>query len=51
MALGSHGERDTRERATRPGFIKANDRDKLDALIAGTGRVTHELLRSLDPTT
>ena len=50
IALGSHGELDTQcELATRRKFIKSVDQHKLVALIAETGRVTHGLLRSLDP--
>ena len=44
IALGSHGELDTQcEIATRRGFIKVEARDKLQDLIAETGRVTHGL--------
>ncbi len=50
IALGSHGELDTQcEIATRRGFIKSADRERVEALIAETGRVTRGLLRSLDP--
>jgi four helix bundle protein len=51
IALGSHGELDTQcELATRRKFIDAHHRGGLEALIAEVGRVTHGLLRSLDPT-
>jgi four helix bundle protein len=51
ISLGSHGELDTQcELATRRGFIKIADRADLESLIAEVGRVSHGLLRSLDPT-
>jgi four helix bundle protein len=49
IALGSHAELDTQcEIATRRKFIRSQEGDKLQALIAEVGRVTHGLLRSLD---
>jgi four helix bundle protein len=51
ISLGSHGELDTQcEIATRRRFIAAHDRAALESLIGEVGRVTHGLLRSLDPT-
>jgi four helix bundle protein len=51
IALGSHGELDTQcELATRRKFIGADHQAALESLIAEVGRVTHGLLRSLDPT-
>jgi four helix bundle protein len=51
IALGSHGELDTQcELATRRRFLRDGDSRRLNELIAETGRVTHGLLRSLDPT-
>jgi four helix bundle protein len=51
IALGSHGELDTQcELAARRKFIRADDRAGLESLIAEVGRITHGLLRSLDPT-
>ena len=51
VALGSHGELDTQcELATRTGFIGHSDWSRLEKAIAETGRVTHGLLRSLEPT-
>ena len=51
IALGSHGELDTQcELATRRRFIHTDDQAALESLIAEVGRVTHGLLRSLEPT-
>jgi four helix bundle protein len=48
IALGSHGELDTQcELATRCGFLKPNDRDRLNRLLDDVGRLTHGLLRSI----
>jgi four helix bundle protein len=50
IALGSHAELDTQcEIASRRCFITADDRKRVEALIAEVGRVTHGLVRSLDP--
>jgi four helix bundle protein len=50
IALGSHGELDTQcELATRRKFIRADQQAALESLLAEVGRVTHGLLRSLDP--
>jgi four helix bundle protein len=50
IALGSHAELDTQcEIATRRRFINADDRRRVENLIAEVGRVTHGLVRSLDP--
>lgn len=50
IALGSHAELDTQcELASRRRFIDAADRERVEALIAEVGRVTHGLVRSLDP--
>ena len=49
IALGSHPELDTQcELASRRRFITAENRSRLEALIAEVGRVTHGLVRSLD---
>jgi len=51
IALGSHAELDTQcELASRRRFISGDDRTRLEALIAEVGRITHGLVRSLDPT-
>ena len=51
IALGSHAELDTQcELATRRNYVPAKLRADLEALIAEVGRVTHGLLRSIDPT-
>jgi four helix bundle protein len=51
IALGSHAELDTQcEIATRRNYIRHDARSELQALIAEVGRVTHGLLRSVDPT-
>jgi four helix bundle protein len=50
IALGSHGELDTQcELASRRRFIIAEDRNRLETLIAEVGRLTHGLIRSLNP--
>jgi four helix bundle protein len=50
IALGSHAELDTQcELASRRRFIDAADRRRVEDLIAEVGRVTHGLVRSLDP--
>ena len=50
IALGSHAELDTQcELATRRHFINADDRARVERLIAEVGRITHGLVRSLDP--
>ena len=50
IALGSHAELDTQcELASRRHFISEEDRMRVEALIADVGRVTHGLVRSLDP--
>jgi four helix bundle protein len=52
IALGSHAELDTQcELASRRRFITAEQRHRLEGLIAEVGRVTHGLARSLDPST
>jgi four helix bundle protein len=49
IALGSHAELDTQcELASRRHFITAENRSRLEDLIAEVGRVTHGLARSLD---
>src|SRR5436190_15569383 len=49
IALGSHAELDTQcELASRRRFITAENRSRLEDLIAEVGRVTHGLARSLD---
>ena len=51
IALGSPAELDTQcELASRRRFIVEEDRIRVEALIAEVGRVTHGLVRSLDPT-
>jgi four helix bundle protein len=51
IALGSHGELDTQcQLATRRRFLREGDSQRINELIAETGRVMHGLLRSLDPT-
>jgi four helix bundle protein len=51
IALGSHGELDTQcELATRRKFLTISDRCRVDGLLGDVGRLTHGLLRSLDPT-
>ena len=51
IALGSHAELDTQcELASRRRFISGDDRTRLEAPIAEVGRITHGLVRSLDPT-
>ena len=51
IALASHAELDTQcEIATRRNYIRQDARAELQALIAEVGRVTHGLLRSVDPT-
>jgi four helix bundle protein len=50
IALGSHGELDTQcELATRRKFISATDVPRVQSLLGDVGRLTHGLLRSLDP--
>jgi four helix bundle protein len=50
IALGSHAELDTQcELATRRRFISANDKRRIEDLIAEVGRITHGLAASLDP--
>jgi len=50
IALGSHAELDTQcELASRRRFITAENRTRLEDLIAEVGRVTHGLVRSLAP--
>ena len=50
IALGSHGELDTQcELATRRKFIAATDLRRVHDLLGDVGRLTHGLLRSLDP--
>ncbi len=50
IALGSHAELDTQcELATRRRFIAGADCKPLENLVVEVGRVTHGLLRSLDP--
>jgi four helix bundle protein len=49
IALGSHAELDTQcELASRRRFITAENRSRLEDLLAEVGRVTHGLVRSLD---
>jgi len=50
IRLGSHAELDTQcELATRRRFISVADQKRVEALLAEVGRVTHGLVRSLDP--
>jgi four helix bundle protein len=50
IALGSHAELDTQcELATRRRFIAGADSKFLENLVAEVGRLTHGLLRSVDP--
>ena len=50
IALGSHGELDTQcELATRRKLIAIAARPRVNALLEDVGRLTHGLLRSLDP--
>jgi four helix bundle protein len=50
IALGSHGELDTQcELATRINFITPATRVRIDELLGDVGRLTHGLLRSVDP--
>ena len=50
IALGSHGELDTQcELATRRNFITPRQHRMAMALLGDVGRLTHGLLRSLDP--
>jgi four helix bundle protein len=50
IALGSHGELDTQcELATRRKFITPAHGRVLDSLLGDVGRLTHGLLRSIDP--
>jgi four helix bundle protein len=49
IALGSHAELDTQcELASRRRFISVEDRERVEALIAEVGRITHGLARSLN---
>jgi four helix bundle protein len=49
IALGSHAELDTQcELASRRRFIRADDRRRLEELIAEVGRIAHGLARSLN---
>jgi four helix bundle protein len=48
IALGSHAELDTQcELATRRRFIRPEERQRVEDLIAEVGRITHGLARSL----
>jgi four helix bundle protein len=50
IALGSHAELATQcELAARRHFISAESRSRAESLIAEVGRLTHGLVRSLDP--
>jgi len=50
IALESHGELDTQcEIGIRRQFLRASRRRELDDLIAEVGRLTHGLVRSLNP--
>ena len=50
IALGSHGELDTQcELATRRKFITTADLPRVKGLLSDVGKLTHGLLRSLDP--
>jgi four helix bundle protein len=50
IALGSHGELDTQcELATRRNLITKVQHRQIDTLLGDVGRLTHGLLRSLDP--
>jgi len=50
IALGSHGELDTQcELATRRNFITPRQHRMVEALLGDVGRLTHGLLRSIDP--
>ena len=51
ISLGSHGELETQaEISFRRRLIHGADRTALESLSAEVGRLTHGLLRSLDPT-
>ncbi len=50
IALGSHGELDTQcELATRRKLLTPRQHRMADALLGDVGRLTHGLLRSIDP--
>jgi four helix bundle protein len=50
IALGSHGELDTQcELATRRKLITPIQHRRIEGLLGDVGRLTHGLLRSLDP--
>jgi four helix bundle protein len=50
IALGSHGELDTQcELATRRKLVSAMHHRQIESLLGDVGRLTHGLLRSLDP--
>ena len=50
IALGSHGELDTQcELATRRKLITPIQYRRIESLLGDVGRLTHGLLRSLDP--
>ena len=50
IALGSHWELDTQcELATRRKYITPADQRRVVSLLCDVGRLTHGLLRSLDP--
>jgi four helix bundle protein len=50
ISLGSHGELDTQcELATRRKLINAMHHRQIESLLGDVGRLTHGLLRSIDP--
>jgi len=50
ISLGSHGELDTQcALATRRNFITTAQQRKIEILLGDVGRLTHGLLRSIDP--
>jgi four helix bundle protein len=50
IALGSHGELDTQcEVASRRQYVSKIQKRRLDGLLTDVGRLTHGLVRSLDP--
>jgi four helix bundle protein len=50
IALGSHGELDTQcELATRRNLLTPRQHRMVNALLGDVGRLTHGLLRSIDP--
>jgi len=50
LSLGSHGELDTQcELATRRTLISAMHHRQIESLLGDVGRLTHGLLRSIDP--